>query len=329
MDGWKPSTFTVKDHATSKYALEGKHAEVKCEQCHLPAGKATVYKLKFALCADCHADEHAGQFATAPNLNKCERCHDLSGYKPSTFPLSKHKETRFPLTGGHMATPCEDCHKGSDTLANAMLKATAVTNQLGTQPQVKHAALYRWEPLLCTSCHEDIHNGQFHERMEKAGVDGKPLGCPACHSTKSWKDLTKFDHSKTKFPLVGSHRAVECSECHKPPAMETKLVHVNFSAAPMKCEECHEEGHGGQFAASQKVTACDSCHNVAKWKPSTFDHDHRTQFSLQGAHINVRCGDCHKLMREVAGKQVLFYRPTPRECEACHGANVSPLKKGI
>jgi hypothetical protein len=27
-------------------------------------------------------------------------------------------------------------------------------------------------------------------------------------------------------------------------------------------------------------------------------------------------------MKSVEGKDVLFYRPTPKECAACHGANV-------
>ena len=52
-----------------------------------------------------------------------------------------------------------------------------------------------------------------------------------------------------------------------------------------------------------------------------FDHDKRTPFSLEGAHRNVPCDDCHKLTREVEEKKVVFYKPTPRECKACHGQN--------
>jgi len=37
-------------------------------------------------------------------------------------------------------------------------------------------------------------------------------------------------------------------------------------------------------------------------------------------HANVKCADCHKLMRQVDGKSILFYKPTPKECAACHGA---------
>jgi NAD-dependent SIR2 family protein deacetylase len=61
---------------------------------------------------------------------------------------------------------------------------------------------------------------------------------------------------------------------------------------------------------------------VAKWKPSLFDHE-KTAFSLKGAHERVKCAACHKVIREVDGKQVLFYLPTPKECAACHGPNVT------
>ena len=56
-----------------------------------------------------------------------------------------------------------------------------------------------------------------------------------------------------------------------------------------------------------------------KWKPSLFDHEKRTTFPLRGAHQNVRCAECHKLTKIVAAKTVLFYKPTPKDCAACHG----------
>lgn len=301
VNGFKPSTFTVADHAQTQYPLKGGHAKLECEQCHVPKGKDTVFKLKFAHCTDCHKDEHGGQFAGAPYANDCERCHTVEGYHPSTFTLARHKDTRFVLTGGHVAIPCADCHKES----------------VAFKP--KPLAQYHWQNLACTSCHADPHKGQFEERMRAPGSNGVPGGCQACHSTKTWNDLTHFDHATTSFPLAGAHRATACIDCHKPPNLETKLINVDFKAAPGKCEECHEEIHGKQFAKNG-VTACAECHNSSKWKPSTFDHETRTAFSLQGAHRNVRCVECHKLTRAVEGKQVLFYKPTPRDCAACHGA---------
>ena len=108
-------------------------------------------------------------------------------------------------------------------------------------------------------------------------------------------------------------------DCHKPPNLETTLLHVDFKAAPKVCEQCHEDPHGKQFAKGD-ATPCADCHNTAKWKPALFDHGKRTAFPLEGVHKNVKCADCHKLMREVDGKAVLFYKPTPKECAACHGA---------
>lgn len=300
VQGWSPSLFTVKEHATSAYPLQGGHARVECAKCHIPKGKDTLFKIKFDRCTDCHTDQHAGQFAAAPYLNACDRCHTVDGYKPSTFGLARHKQTRFVLTGGHVAIPCGDCHKES------------------AQFQPKPAVIYHWSNLDCTSCHADPHKGQFQDRMTKKRSDGTIPGCEACHTTQSWKELTAFDHSQTRFPLLGAHRATACIECHKPPNLETKLINVDFKAAPMQCEECHQDAHGKQFAKNG-VTRCVECHNSARWKPSLFDHDTRTQFPLRGAHQNVRCAECHKLTKTVNDKIVIFYKPTPKDCAACHG----------
>lgn len=300
VQGWKPSTFTVKEHASSAYPLQGGHARLQCAQCHIPKGKDTLFKVKFDRCTDCHSDRHAGQFAAAPYLNACERCHNLEGYKPSTFTIAKHKETHFVLTGGHVAVPCADCHKES------------------AEFQPKPAAKYHWNNLNCTSCHSDPHKGQFQGRMREVRADGSTAGCEACHTTKSWKELSGFDHSKTKFALLGAHRATACIGCHKPPNLETRLINVDFKAAPTQCEDCHENVHGKQFAQGD-VTRCAECHNSMKWRPSLFDHEKRTAFPLRGAHQNVRCADCHKLTKVVGTKTVLFYKPTPKDCAACHG----------
>ena len=308
VNGWKPSAFTAKEHALSAYPLQGGHARLQCAQCHIPKGKETLFKIKFERCSDCHSDKHAGQFAAAPYFNGCDRCHNLEGYTPSTFGLAQHKQIRFVLTGGHIAVPCSDCHKES------------------VQFQPKPAVIYHWTNLNCASCHNDPHKGQFKECMQQVRADGAAAGCEACHITKSWKELSGFDHSKTKFALLGAHRATACVDCHKPPNLETKISNVDFKAAPTQCEDCHQDVHGKQFAVAD-ITRCADCHSPAKWKPSLFDHEKRTTFPLRGAHQqNVRCTECHKLTRTVAAKTVLFYKPTPKDCAACHGPT-NPVSK--
>ncbi len=323
VNGWKPSRFDLKAHSSTQYPLAGKHAKLECAQCHIAKGKDTLYMIKFARCLDCHHDEHQTQFAAAPWLNQCEKCHTLDGFKPTSFPLAKHKQSRFPLTGSHLAVLCSDCHKPASAFAAAaLIPASAAVQSAPTEgaSAPRTTAAYHFQDFSCTTCHKDPHRGQFAERMKALRADGKLAGCETCHSTKTWKDLTRFDHANTKFALVGAHRAVACIDCHKPSHMGTKLIDADFTAAPLKCEECHADPHGRQFAKAD-ITPCADCHNSAKWKPSTFDHDKRTQFALAGAHQNVRCGACHKLFRDFEGKQALFYKPTPKDCKDCHGAD--------
>ena len=99
VEGWKPSLFGVKEHATSKYPLLGKHATVDCAKCHIAAGKDTVYKVKFAACLDCHKDAHEGQFEAAPYQNRCESCHTVQDFHRSTFTIANHRKTHFRARG--------------------------------------------------------------------------------------------------------------------------------------------------------------------------------------------------------------------------------------
>jgi hypothetical protein len=301
VQGWSPSTFSIADHARTDFPLTFPHANVKCASCHLPAGTATKFKIKFALCVDCHQDEHAGQFAGAPWLNHCEQCHTGATFKTSNYTLAKHQQSRFPLTGGHMAVACNECHK---------------------PPPGTKVIPFRFTDMTCTSCHEDVHQRQFAERMAALDSSGKPLGCEACHSTHDWKDMSKFDHDTTSFALIGSHRAVACADCHKPPNMELTLRHVQFAKTPVNCDDCHQNPHAGQFGA--RASDCASCHNTIKWQPSLFDHD-KTAFPLKGGHENVACSACHTLKKFVNGAPVLFYKPTPTACDACHGSAVPKM----
>lgn len=296
VNGWSPSTFTAADHAKTDFPLAFPHENVKCTQCHIPAGDATRFKMKFAACTDCHNDEHAGQFAAAPWHNDCAQCHNGATFETTSYTLAMHQKSSYPLVGSHQAVLCNQCHKPA--------------------PGSK-IALYHFRHLSCTTCHEDVHHGQFETRMAALDRAGNPLGCAVCHSTDAWTELSKFNHDQTAFPLRGLHRAVACIDCHKPPNMETTMVNVRFDSAPKQCSDCHEDPHAGQFGA--RGNDCASCHNTNKWIPSTFDHN-KTAFSLRGAHQGVACSACHTLRRPMNGVLVLFYKPTPTACSSCHGS---------
>jgi hypothetical protein len=290
-DRWKPSLYTVERHQSSAYPLLGKHATVSCAKCHLAAGADTLYHVKHGACFDCHQDAHGRQFAAAPYFDSCQLCHTVDGFRPSTFTLARHQETRFHLAGGHAATACMECHKPP----------------AGRYPPPP--AQYKFATLACVGCHQDPHQG--------ASAAPAKQGCEVCHSVRSWKEIGAFDHSATQFPLHGAHRAVACAGCHRPEGVGTARQIV-FQGAPSACTGCHEDIHGGQFLKGAALTECTSCHNEASWKPSTFNHETRAKFSLRGAHQDVPCAQCHKETAEIGGRRVVIYNRAPSRCAACH-----------
>lgn len=296
---YKPALFTKLDHDKTLYPLRGKHAGVACGKCHLPAGAATKYKIPFNACSVCHKDAHLGQFAGPPHGGKCESCHTEDGFRPATYTLTRHQDTKFPLTGSHMATPCDGCHKP----APGQVASTA--------------AIYHFAALDCTACHNDPHGGQFRAVTGAAA----PRTCESCHTTRTWKDLPAFDHSKTNFELLGAHRAVACTECHWPANLGINVKNVIFRGAPTECAKCHEDVHAGQFA-SDGATRCETCHTAIAWRVTTFDHE-KSIFPLTGLHRQVPCRDCHKPSVGASLRPVVMYKPTPRRCASCH-AGLNP-----
>jgi hypothetical protein len=301
VDGWKPAVFTVADHARTRYPLEGRHAAVACARCHLPAGERTVYRVRFEQCADCHQDPHQGQLADSPTP-RCEDCHTVKGFRPSTFTLTRHRGARYPLAGAHVAVPCMDCHREHNALPSP--------------------GRYRFTDTACGACHPDPHEERFRGRM-LAARGGRPAGCEACHTNLTWRDLTPFDHTTTAFALTGAHRAVACRDCHRPPGAAASARKGQFHAAPERCSGCHEDVHEGQFLTRSKSADCSGCHMTLAWKPSTFDHNTQSRYQLTGAHVNVPCRLCHKTGRDAGGRVVVVYGATPRECAACHGNQIT------
>jgi len=141
--------------------------------------------------------------------------------------------------------PCSDCHK------------------VGAAGRKDKILPFHFEDRTCTACHEDVHHGEFNERMARRRADGTPQGCEACHNVKSWADVNGFDHSKTKFPLLGAHRAAKCGDCHKVPAGKKE---IQFKDTSQVCEDCHKDAHDGQFAKAGK-TLCGDCHDCNAGRP--------------------------------------------------------------
>ena len=300
-EGWKPAKFDLAAHRATRYPLEGRHAAVPCAKCHAPKGQATLYRIKFGQCLDCHRDAHQAQFAGPPHGSRCEDCHVVRGFRPSTYSAASHSASRFSLAGAHLAVACADCH----------------TRQPGSQS----AGKFRFTDTSCATCHEDPHRRQFQARLRAAGAAGG--ACESCHNLVTWRDLSKFEHASSSFPLKGAHRAVSCQKCHPPEGPGLGIQSVTFRSAPKACSGCHEDIHAGQFARGAAGTDCGRCHAPFAWKPATFDHDRTTGFALAGAHKGVDCGLCHKERRQVNGRYLMLFKPAPKECSGCHRPKVN------
>lgn len=221
---WKDHRF---DHDKTRFALFGKHRQVKCDDCH----KDQKYKNTPTACLACHKkdDVHKGQQG-----DKCEQCHSAQDWKQTTF---NHGRTRFPLLGRHVTVECKKCHvtqQYRDVKSDCLSchdKDDVHKRRLGTQCESCHNARawslwdfnhdrrtrFRLEgghrgldcyschnkpvtgkavlPMSCVSCHDkdDVHEGAFGRQCDK------------CHGTDSFRNIKSRQGSNTgKATLEGT-----------------------------------------------------------------------------------------------------------------------------
>jgi hypothetical protein len=88
-------------------------------------------------------------------------------------------------------------------------------------------------PSTCSSCHEDIHAGQF---SSAAG----PSDCTRCHQTQKWVP-SEFNHeTQSSYKLTGAHRNVRCGLCHSETTARAGKKIVVYKGVPRECSACHQ-----------------------------------------------------------------------------------------
>lgn len=242
-------------------------AESECRNCHIRFDRTAQPRL----CLDCHkevaADVRAGAgFHGRLRERECRRCHtDHRGREARIVLLDEqqfdHAATDFALQGKHAVARCASCHR--------------------------QGAKHRAAPSDCAACHrkDDAHKVRLG------------AACADCHNTTDWKDA-RFDHAKTRFPLLQRHARIKCAACH---------ADQRFADAARDCLSCHrkDDAHKGRFGMR-----CANCHDAGDWKSPTFQHDRDTHFALRDRHRTVKCDACHR--------SVLYQAKTPTACQACH-----------
>jgi hypothetical protein len=243
-----------------------------CTKCHEIGNKVTRAK-----CLDCHKEIKAniaagkGYHASAEVAGKeCSTCHnEHHGRSFQVIRFNKqsfnHALTGFTLKGEHAKQDCNACHKAG-FIKDPNLKRRTST-YLGLNPE-------------CLSCHADYHQGRLSSK------------CTNCHSFDSFKKAPGFDHSKTRFPLLGQHKNVACIQCHKMEIINGKQTQKFTGLAFENCTACHKDVHNNKFGQN-----CKECHTEASFHfnkgMKAFNHD-KTNFKLLGKHTLVDCKECHK-----------------------------------
>ena len=328
------------DHAKASFALTGRHAEVSCTGCHTERGPSTAVQwkgIRFASCADCHRDPHAGRMA-----GSCSSCHNVEGWLRITRDLATsfdHTRTGFTLRGAHRRAECRACHSSSGGRSGIAIRfAAGKSGATYAQPLVKD----------CASCHRDPH--------PRAVAQASQASCAGCHSENAWSPTSYSAAKHTRsFALIGSHAVVPCLSCHRNgptgssfvlPERSCRSCHQNVdphrgrygargcdqchnptdwkvarfnheSAADQACAACHASAdpHAGQFGR----TNCGACHGTSTFRIASYSHS-RTRFPLTGAHEKIACAACHRTERDQEARTFVRYKPLEPTCRACHGS---------
>jgi hypothetical protein len=92
-----------------------------------------------------------------------------------------------------------------------------------------------------------------------------------------------------------------------------------YKTGKLICSACHEDRHGGQFAAAPLENRCDQCHTAEGFPATTFTAARHaaSRFPLIGGHAKVECAACHKPL-DAASPQPRRYRFAALTCDSCH-----------
>ncbi len=290
------------DHKKIRFAMDGKHLELDCTECHknadidvLPEGERRFLGLDKD-CASCHEDPHEGKMVFS-----CVECHSQKSWEE----LGSDGHDKFlPLIGGHADMSCRACH--ADDSDHALEKLGHV----------------RANPRQCMDCHESPHSKPFVATTASMAALAEPASCVVCHKFEheTFRDerltVTVDQHGGSDFPLAIPHHDVTCAECHKP-ELETFVERYPGRQAD-DCIACHEDVHLSQFLESPLApNGCVDCHSRTEFTPHTFTvRSHKSAgLPLEGAHVKTDCNDCHV---EPKRNEARLFRGLNSDCASCH-----------
>ncbi len=291
------------------YSLDGKHAEIKCIECHkifqkepsVRAGKTRYFGTQ-ASCVSCHKKDDIHFFKGTYAQKDCVECHGLKSWK-SDIKFDHKKDAGYEIKGKHLDLKCAECH------------------QIKTKNKI--SSIYKWPNLKqaqCLTCHQDQHKNNLSKKYQNGN-------CLTCHSLQTWS-IPKFDHKITNYPLRGKHFEIKCIECHKQNQKSvtlTKEKGFKFQGLRQQCLTCHQDYHRFNQLKTKHFgnpNACQACHTESDWKTTPkFDHNIHTRYPIDGEHSKLNCLECHTTQdknKKIIASVYRWPKLTDKTCESCH-----------
>jgi hypothetical protein len=276
---WKTIAFA--HNTRTKFELGFAHV-TDCDKCH--RGGPAKFEVVTTSCMGCHTHENVHDKQWTDKDCTKSGCHlhsgDIKTGEPTTgspYAGAHGINGTYPLVKKHVGVKCAKCHNGRTQAGKTSF--AHVSTQCSDN-----------------GCHQDsLHRGSLDK-------DGKQI-CMACHSSGTWV-AANFDHKADPFPtgepgfaLKGAHADNKCESCHPK---------KQFAGTARACAAagCHadDDAHKGRLG-----TACEKCHDETG--DNLFNHNTMSAFHLDGAHLRVRCADCHPSVT---------FKPRPIDCFGCH-----------
>jgi hypothetical protein len=323
----QPASF---DHFSTGFPLQGSHASVACEACHVRG----LFKGTPRRCSGCHngivaTGKSSQHIATT---QECEICHD-------------DQSTSWSIVGGFdhrgIVDNCVRCHNGTQAEGKS---ATHIASS--DRCEACHESTLGWASQLtvdhkevrgrCVSCH----------RQEQLRVRHIPVppgsDCSLCHepAPRTWSTARNFDHALVaSLRCDGCHNGgftssgaegksathiptpagADCRSCHKSTLAWAASVAVDHTGIVDNCARCHgvsATGKGPDHIPTPAGADCSVCHRIppeAFATASLFDH---------GSVASMRCNQCHNggFERQGVPGQGSKHVPIPpgSDCSLCH-----------
>jgi hypothetical protein len=228
-------------------ALEGKHAEVWCHNCHNGERKPSYQ------CASCHQPPMEPHFG-----ERCEDCHTPAGFEMAELVDFEHPvplevahadlacsachtagqsltyqcaNCHQPPSEPHFGPDCEDCHMPTRfeeaTISPEMHPVPLIGAHQRATCDVCHAEGQRVPEYVCTNCHRPPEN-----HLEGA--------CDTCHTPEGWSESAASLVAQAPQITHTMEGRDDCLLCHAPDGQikPAPATHADFGNE--QCTLCHK-----------------------------------------------------------------------------------------